>query len=65
MTSHATDADAELATFVHDKLQTESGRRQLRDYLRDTVDVMVDHHAIGAIAAALKYAGLEHRIEQL
>jgi hypothetical protein len=50
--------DAELAAFIDDQLRTEAGRRELRAFLRDTVDVMLDQHAVQAIAAAMKYAGL-------
>jgi hypothetical protein len=38
--------DAELSTFIADQLRTTAGRRQLRAFLRDTVDVMVDQHAV-------------------
>lgn len=52
------DADAELATFVFDKLQTEIGRRELRVFLRDIADQMIDQHAVQAIAAAIAFVGV-------
>lgn len=51
--------DAELATFVCDQLRTELGRRELRAFLRDVVDLMLDQHDVQVIARALKYSGVD------
>jgi hypothetical protein len=59
-----TEPDAELVTFIADKLKNEFGRRQLRAFLHDVVAVMLDHQDIQAIADCLKYDGLADVIER-
>jgi hypothetical protein len=59
-----TELDAELITFIADKLKNEFGRRQLRAFLHDTVALMMEHHDVQAIANCLKYDGLADVIER-
>jgi hypothetical protein len=58
----AKGGDFQLPGDPHDKLQTEAGRRQLRDTLRDSVDVMVDHHAIGVDPLGTQSISISERI---